>query len=185
MAGGFGKGIMDIDPSEFVKSFEVSCLGALLCVQQLLPGMLASDGVGDGKFKKRGTFLFTSATSAFRGSAKCAQFAAGKHALRALSQSVAREYSAQGIHCCHVRLDCILDTPGYVTKYPAMQEVSEYGARCTVHGARCAVCGVRCAVCGVRCAVCGVQVSPVSVERIAMGCVGRGKPTFSIAWYVC
>ena len=88
--GGFGINILDIDPVAFVDSFKASCLGALLCSQAVLPGMLASEGTGDFKVKKKGTLIFTSATSAFRGSSGTAQFAAGKHGLRALSQSIAK-----------------------------------------------------------------------------------------------
>lgn len=40
----------------------------------------------------RGTLLFTGATAAIRGSAKFAMLACPKFALRALSQSVAREF---------------------------------------------------------------------------------------------
>ena len=60
------------------------------------------------------------ATSAFRGSSGTAQFACGKFALRALSQSIAKEFGKQGIHSVHVRLDCVLDTPGYQKKMPDM-----------------------------------------------------------------
>ena len=48
--------------------------------------MLASKGFGNYAVPKKGTILFSSATSAFRGGARTAQFACGKHALRALSQ---------------------------------------------------------------------------------------------------
>ena len=43
-AGGgvFGKSIMDIEPNAFRDSFDVSCTGALLCTQAVIPGMLAS-----------------------------------------------------------------------------------------------------------------------------------------------
>ena len=116
--GGFGPTVLEIDPSAFVKSFELSCLGALLCSQAVLPDMLASEGSGTHKVKKKGTLLFSSATSAFRGTGTTAQFAAGKFALRALSQSIAKEYGKQGIHACHIRLDCGLDTPSNQARWP-------------------------------------------------------------------
>ena len=31
--GGFGKTVMEIDPKEFIQSFNISCVGALNCVQ--------------------------------------------------------------------------------------------------------------------------------------------------------
>jgi pentapeptide MXKDX repeat protein len=83
--GGFGKGIMDIDAQAFAQAFSVSCTGALLCSQAVIPGMLASEGSGDHRVKKHGTLLFSSATAAFRGSAKMAQFACGKFALVSMS----------------------------------------------------------------------------------------------------
>eukprot|EP00747_Dinoflagellata_sp_TGD_P039186 gnl/TRDRNA2_/TRDRNA2_140115_c0_seq2.p1 gnl/TRDRNA2_/TRDRNA2_140115_c0~~gnl/TRDRNA2_/TRDRNA2_140115_c0_seq2.p1 ORF type:complete len:219 (+),score=50.71 gnl/TRDRNA2_/TRDRNA2_140115_c0_seq2:188-844(+) len=125
--GGFGKTVLEIDPDEFVQSFQASTVGALLCTQAVLPAMLASEGDGSRKVKKKGTIIYSSATSAFRGGATTAQFACGKHALRALSQSVAKEYGKQGIHAVHVRLDCILDTPGYQVKMPEMYKENKMG----------------------------------------------------------
>lgn len=118
--GGFGKTVLEIDPEEFRRSFDMSCLGALLCSQAVLPGMLSSEGAGPHAVKKKGTILFSSATSAFRGGAQTAQFACGKFALRALSQSIAKEYGKQGVHAAHVRLDCVLDTPDYQQRYAEM-----------------------------------------------------------------
>jgi len=125
--GGFGISIMDIDPETFKKSFDASCVGALLCSQAVIPGMLAREGGGEFAVKKRGTLIFSSATSAFRGGSGTAQFACGKHALRALSQSIAKEYGKQGIHAVHVRLDCVLDTPGYQKKMPEMYAAHKMG----------------------------------------------------------
>lgn len=58
-----------------------------------------------------GTLLFSGATAAMRGGAKLAAFAPSKFALRALSQSLAREFGPQGIHVAHVILDGLIDTP--------------------------------------------------------------------------
>merc|ERR1719473_2514027 len=82
--------------------------------------MLSSSGSGPHRVKKKGTIIYSSATSAFRGGAKTAEFACGKHALRALSQSVAKEYGKQGVHAAHIRLDCVLDTPTYQTRFSEM-----------------------------------------------------------------
>lgn len=123
--GGFGQTVLEIDPDAFVQSFQASCLGALLCSQAVLPAMLASEGAGEHRVKKKGTILFSSATSAFRGGANTAMFACGKHALRALSQSIAKEYGQQGVHACHVRLDAILDTPGYQQRFPDMHAANK------------------------------------------------------------
>lgn len=49
-----------------------------------------------------GTLIMTGATSATRGHMHFGAFAAGKHGLRALSQSIAREYGPQGVHVAFV-----------------------------------------------------------------------------------
>jgi NAD(P)-dependent dehydrogenase (short-subunit alcohol dehydrogenase family) len=65
----------------------------------------------------RGTILLTGATAALRGSARFSALAVGKFGLRALAQSMAREFGPQGIHVSHVVIDGQIDTPG-------MREVS-------------------------------------------------------------
>ena len=94
-------------------SIENQGLGALLCTQAVLPGMLAAEGriIGGLGPAKKGTILYTSATSAFRSTAKSLRIAAGKMALRALSQSVAKGYAKDGIHAVHIRMDCTYASP--------------------------------------------------------------------------
>ena len=55
--------------------------------------------------------MFSSATAAYRGSATNTLYAIGKFGLRALSQSLAKAYSKDGVHIVHMRLDCDLDVP--------------------------------------------------------------------------
>lgn len=57
-----------------------------------------------------GTVIFTGATASVRGGSGFSAFAGGKHALRALSQSMARELGPQGIHVAHVVIDGGIDT---------------------------------------------------------------------------
>lgn len=57
----------------------------------------------------RGTILFTGATASVRGGAQFAAFAAAKHGLRALAQSMARELGPIGIHVAHVVIDGRID----------------------------------------------------------------------------
>lgn len=47
---------------------------------------------------KRGALIFTSATAAWRGNLTTSAFAAGKFGLRALSQSLNKEFGKQNIH---------------------------------------------------------------------------------------
>ena len=57
----------------------------------------------------RGTILFTGATASLRGGAQFGAFAAAKHGLRALAQSMARELGPKGIHVAHVVIDGRID----------------------------------------------------------------------------
>ena len=53
----------------------------------------------------RGTVIFTGASGSLRGKPGFAQFAAAKAGLRMISQSMAREYGAKGMHVAHVVID--------------------------------------------------------------------------------
>jgi NAD(P)-dependent dehydrogenase (short-subunit alcohol dehydrogenase family) len=57
------------------------------------------------------TLIFTGATASIKGSARFASFAAGKWAVRAISQSLAREFGPQGIHVSHAIIDGVIDIP--------------------------------------------------------------------------
>lgn len=57
------------------------------------------------------TLVFTGATASLKGSATFSAFASGKFALRALAQSLAREFGPQGVHVAHVILDGVIDIP--------------------------------------------------------------------------
>lgn len=95
-------GILEITPEQFESSWKVNCFGAFLAVQQVLPAMIE---------RGSGTILLTGATAAVRGSAKFAGLAVGKFGLRALSQSLAREFGPQGIHVAHIMIDGQINTP--------------------------------------------------------------------------
>ena len=59
--------------------------------------------------REQGTIIFTGASASVRGSANFSAFAGGKHALRALAQSMARELGPQGIHVAHVIVDGLIN----------------------------------------------------------------------------
>lgn len=94
-------GVLELTPQQFESAWKVNCFGAFLGVQQVLPAMVE---------RKRGTILFTGATAALKGSARFAALAVGKFGLRALAQSLAREFGSQGIHVAHIIIDGIIDT---------------------------------------------------------------------------
>ena len=53
---------------------------------------------------KRGMLIFTGATASTRGNVISSAYAAGKFGIRALSQSLAKEFGKENIHVAHVRL---------------------------------------------------------------------------------
>lgn len=71
-----------------------------------LPLLLQSTGL-----KHPPTLIFTGATASLKAGATLATFASGKFALRALSQSLAREFNPKGVHVSHVIIDGMIDTP--------------------------------------------------------------------------
>ncbi|KIJ23016.1 hypothetical protein M422DRAFT_276490 [Sphaerobolus stellatus SS14] len=54
--------------------------------------------------------LFTGATAALRGSKITSAFSAGKHAIRALTQNLGKEFAPQDIHVAHVIIDGLILT---------------------------------------------------------------------------
>ncbi len=102
-------GILEISPDQFQECWQVNCMGAFLAAQQVLPAMIEG---------RRGTILLTGATAALRGSARFACLAVGKFGLRALAQSMAREFGPQGIHVAHVIIDGQIDTPRLRSRSP-------------------------------------------------------------------
>jgi len=94
-------GILEITPEQFEYNWKANCFGAFLGVQQVLPTMVE---------RGRGTILFTGATAALKGSARFAALAVGKFGLRALAQSLAREFGTQGIHVAHIVIDGMINT---------------------------------------------------------------------------
>lgn len=92
--------------------------GAYLFSRSVLPLLLAS-GSAQSTPKYPPTLIFTGATASIRGSANFSPFATGKFALRALSQSLAREFGPKGVHVAHAIIDGVIDIPrtkGYVFK---------------------------------------------------------------------
>ena len=86
----------DLPAATFEDFWRVGCFGGFLfgreAARRLVP-------LG------RGTVLFTGASASLRGKPGFAHFAAAKAGLRAISQSMAREYGPLGIHVAHVVVD--------------------------------------------------------------------------------
>ena len=65
-----------------------------------------------------GGFLMGRGTASIRGGSGYAAFASGKHALRALAQSLARELGPEGVHVAHVVIDGAIDTAWIRENFP-------------------------------------------------------------------
>lgn len=83
-------------------------LGAFHFSQAVLPLLLETE---KNSPTHPPTLVFTSATAAMRGGANFASFATGKFAMRALTQSLAREFGPKGIHVVHAIIDGVIDIP--------------------------------------------------------------------------
>jgi NAD(P)-dependent dehydrogenase (short-subunit alcohol dehydrogenase family) len=113
-AGAFEMGgILDVSPEKFDECFKANCAGAFYAAQQVLPAMVESG---------RGTVILTGATAAMRGGARFSALAVGKFGLRALAQSMAREFGPQGIHVAHVVIDGQIDTPRVRERSPDRED---------------------------------------------------------------
>ncbi len=95
-------GILEMEPARFETAWRANCFGGFLAAREVLPAMLEAGA---------GTILFTGATAALRGGAGFAGLAVGKFGLRALAQSMAREFGSEGIHVAHVVIDGQIGTP--------------------------------------------------------------------------
>ncbi len=78
-------GILETDSRKFFKIWEMACFAGFLTGREAARYMAQ---------RKHGTILFTGATASVRGAAGFAAFASAKHGLRALAQSMAREFGA-------------------------------------------------------------------------------------------
>ena len=106
-------GILEVEPEKFDECLRANCSGAFYAAQQALPAMAEAG---------RGTVILTGATAALRGGARFSALAAGKFALRALAQSMAREFGPQGVHVSHVIIDGQIETPGLRQRSPEREE---------------------------------------------------------------
>ncbi|KAJ9319414.1 hypothetical protein DTO271D3_183 [Paecilomyces variotii] len=105
--GGFvRKPFLELTEEEFLSGFESQGKGAFNFSQATLPLLLKATSL-----EHPPSLIFTGATASVRGSANCSGFASGKFALRALSQSLAREFGPQGVHVSHVIVDGVIDIP--------------------------------------------------------------------------
>jgi len=89
-------GILDISDELFEQAWRTGCFGGFLVGREAVRSMLP---------RGRGTIIFSGATGSIRGGVGFAAFAVPKFGLRALAQSMAREFCPRGLHIAHVIID--------------------------------------------------------------------------------
>jgi NAD(P)-dependent dehydrogenase (short-subunit alcohol dehydrogenase family) len=103
----------ELTAATFEEFWRVGCFGGFLvgreAARRLVP--LA-----------RGTLIFTGASASLRGKPGFAHFAAAKAGLRAIAQSMAREYGPQGVHVAHVVIDGGINGERLVGRNPRLLE---------------------------------------------------------------
>ena len=102
----------------FRKVWEMACFAGFLCGREAARVMTP---------RGHGTIILTGATASVRGGAGFAAFAAAKHGLRALGQSMARELGPRGIHVAHVVVDGAIDTPWIAENFPERYALKDRG----------------------------------------------------------
>ncbi|CAK9204277.1 unnamed protein product [Sphagnum troendelagicum] len=103
-----------INAESFECSITIPCVGAFLCIQQVIQDMVEW---------QKGTLLFTGATASMCDGflficislGSFGKISCGKFALRALAQSLAQEYQPQGIHVAHIIVDGFISSARYST----------------------------------------------------------------------
>ena len=92
----------------FGESLQVYVTGAMAFAQLVTAWMLSQaaatidmEAEREGVMSKKGTLIFTGTLGALRTNAGFAAYGAGRSGVRMLAQSLAREYSARGVHVVH------------------------------------------------------------------------------------
>src|SRR5471030_341755 len=101
--------IRDTTARVYRKVWEMTAFAGFLTAREAAKAMVP---------RGQGTLLFTGATASVRGGRGFSAFAGGKHAVRALAQSMARELGPQNIHVAHVIVDGAIDTQWIKTNFP-------------------------------------------------------------------
>jgi NAD(P)-dependent dehydrogenase (short-subunit alcohol dehydrogenase family) len=93
----------------FLKVWEMACFSGFLAGREAARLMTP---------RGHGTVIFTGATASVRGRDGFAAFAAAKHGLRAVAQSMARELGPKGVHVAHTIIDGAIDTAWIAENFP-------------------------------------------------------------------
>ena len=101
--------LLEMTAEKYFKTWEMCAMAGFLVGREAARVLLP---------RGRGTILFTGATASLRGGVGFSAFAGGKAALRALAQSMAREFGPQGLHIAHIVVDGVIDSERVRTTQP-------------------------------------------------------------------
>jgi len=104
---------LEVSAEHFEGHWREHALGGFHLAQAALPVLVARGG---------GSLIFTGASGSLRGKANFAPFAAAKAALRATSQSIAREFGPQGVHVGHVIIDGGIEGERLLSRRPQLKD---------------------------------------------------------------
>jgi len=108
----FFKPLVEMEADFFEDVWRVSCLGGFLVGREAARRMVP----------RGGTLIFTGASASLRGKPPFTAFASAKAGLRAIAQSMAREFGPQGLHVAHVIIDGGVDGDILHGRFPQMVE---------------------------------------------------------------
>ncbi|PWR18890.1 SDR family NAD(P)-dependent oxidoreductase [Zavarzinia compransoris] len=98
VGGNWPMNFLDITPEFLEGMWRQGPLAGLLVGQAAVRALLPAGG----------TLIFTGASASLRGKPMFAAFASAKAGLRAIAQSMAREFGPQGLHVAHVVIDGVV-----------------------------------------------------------------------------
>jgi len=104
---------LKVTARDFENHWREHALGGFQLAQACLPIFVAQGG---------GSLFFTGASGSLRGKANFAPFAAGKAALRAMAQSIAREFGPKGVHVGHVVVDGGIEGERLLSFRPSLKD---------------------------------------------------------------
>ncbi|KAJ7641764.1 hypothetical protein FB45DRAFT_900971 [Roridomyces roridus] len=99
---GVWKNFLDVTDEDVREVSKVNIEGGFAFSRAAITAFQKNEIAANGA---RGTLIFTGATASLRGNVITSAFAAGKFAVRALSQSLAKEFGKQNIHVSHAIID--------------------------------------------------------------------------------
>ncbi len=100
---------IEMEAAYFEEAWRVCTLGGFLFSREAIRTMLP---------RGKGSLLFTGASASMRGRPGFAAFTMAKAGLRALAQSLAREFNPQGIHVGHIVIDGGIHGEKIISRYP-------------------------------------------------------------------